>query len=89
MLKSSFLLLLLSRWTQSSHSFTCRKESHRPWLLPTKTHRTVTPSHVHHLYEHHASKTTTPYDIVRVDLEDGRDYPIYIGSNFDPTEGMK
>lgn len=26
------------------------------------------------------------YDVVKVDLDDGRDYPIYIGANFDPEE---
>jgi 3-dehydroquinate synthase len=29
---------------------------------------------------------TTPHDIVRVDLTDGRDYPIYIGSSFTDEE---
>ena len=27
------------------------------------------------------------YDVVKVDLEDGRDYPIYIGAGFDQAEG--
>jgi len=27
------------------------------------------------------------YDIVKVDLDDGRDYPIYIGTGFDEKEG--
>ena len=27
------------------------------------------------------------YDVVKVDLADGRDYPIYIGANFDEEEG--
>jgi hypothetical protein len=27
------------------------------------------------------------YDIVNVDLDDGRDYPIYIGTGFDDEEG--
>ncbi|KAL7487368.1 hypothetical protein ACHAW6_012963, partial [Cyclotella cf. meneghiniana] len=30
--------------------------------------------------------TATPHDIVRVDLADGRDYPIYIGSDFSDDE---
>eukprot|EP00984_Skeletonema_dohrnii_P023905 scaffold13011_cov71-Skeletonema_dohrnii-CCMP3373.AAC.2 len=30
--------------------------------------------------------TTTPYDTVKVDLSSGRDYPIYIGSDFTDTE---
>ncbi|KAL7521338.1 hypothetical protein ACHAWX_006005 [Stephanocyclus meneghinianus] len=30
--------------------------------------------------------TATPYDIVRVDLADGRDYPIYVGSDFSDDE---
>ena len=29
---------------------------------------------------------TTPHEIVRVDLADGRDYPIYIGSSFSDDE---
>ena len=28
------------------------------------------------------------HDVVRVDLEDGRDYPIYIGTGFDDDAGM-
>ena len=31
--------------------------------------------------------TDVDYDIVKVDLADGRDYPIYIGANFDEKEG--
>ena len=27
------------------------------------------------------------HDVVRVDLDDGRDYPMYIGANFDDKEG--
>lgn len=30
--------------------------------------------------------TATPYDTVKVDLSDGRDYPIYIGSDFTDSE---
>ena len=30
---------------------------------------------------------TDAYDIVKVDLDDGRDYPIYIGAEFDEAEG--
>ena len=35
------------------------------------------------------SSTTaaTDYDIVKVDLADGRDYPIYIGAGFSDDEG--
>eukprot|EP00584_Thalassiosira_punctigera_P020759 CAMPEP_0172569364 /NCGR_PEP_ID=MMETSP1067-20121228/123182_1 /TAXON_ID=265564 ORGANISM="Thalassiosira punctigera, Strain Tpunct2005C2" /NCGR_SAMPLE_ID=MMETSP1067 /ASSEMBLY_ACC=CAM_ASM_000444 /LENGTH=429 /DNA_ID=CAMNT_0013361165 /DNA_START=98 /DNA_END=1387 /DNA_ORIENTATION=- len=33
-----------------------------------------------------ASSTSTQYDIVKVDLADGRDYPIYIGSGFSDDE---
>ena len=29
-----------------------------------------------------------PYDVVKVDLEDGRDYPIYIGTDYSDEEGM-
>ena len=32
-------------------------------------------------------ETETDYDVVTVDLADGRDYPIYIGSNFSEEEG--
>ena len=28
------------------------------------------------------------YDVVRVDLSDDRDYPIYIGADFDDKEGL-
>ena len=31
--------------------------------------------------------TETDHDVVKVDLEDGRDYPIYIGAGFDEKEG--
>lgn len=31
--------------------------------------------------------TETDHDVVTVDLEDGRDYPIYIGAGFDEKEG--
>lgn len=30
---------------------------------------------------------TDAYDVVKVDLDDGRDYPIYIGAEFDEAEG--
>lgn len=33
-----------------------------------------------------SSSTATEYDIVKVDLSDGRDYPIYIGSGFTDEE---
>ena len=29
------------------------------------------------------------YDIVKVDLSDGRDYPIYIGTGYQDQEGEK
>lgn len=35
------------------------------------------------------SLTDTQYDIVKVDLSDGRDYPIYIGDGFDDIEAGK
>ena len=31
--------------------------------------------------------TETDYDVVKVDLSDGRDYPIYIGAKFGEEEG--
>ena len=34
-----------------------------------------------------SSSTVTDYDIVKVDLSDGRDYPIYIGAGFSDEEG--
>ena len=34
-----------------------------------------------------ASAATTEYDVVKVDLADGRDYPIYIGAGFSDEEG--
>jgi hypothetical protein len=36
-----------------------------------------------------APASTTEYDIVKVDLADGRDYPIYIGAGFEDDEGTK
>ncbi len=33
--------------------------------------------------------TDTEYDVVKVDLSDGRDYPIYIGAEFDDEEAGK
>lgn len=35
------------------------------------------------------SITDTQFDIVKVDLSDGRDYPIYIGDGFDDVEAGK
>lgn len=35
-----------------------------------------------------SSSTATDYDIVKVDLSDGRDYPIYIGAGFSDEEGL-
>lgn len=32
---------------------------------------------------------TTEYDVVKVDLADGRDYPIYIGAGFSEEEGTE
>ena len=34
-----------------------------------------------------ATSASTEYDIVKVDLENNRDYPIYIGDTFDDTQG--
>jgi hypothetical protein len=34
------------------------------------------------------SATATDYDIVNVELADGRDYPIYIGAGFSDEEGQ-
>lgn len=31
--------------------------------------------------------STDKYDIVKVDLDDGRDYPIYIGTGYEDEEG--
>ena len=31
---------------------------------------------------------TDAFDVVKVDLDDGRDYPIYIGAEFDKAEGV-
>jgi hypothetical protein len=31
--------------------------------------------------------STDKYDIVKVDLDDARDYPIYIGTGYDDQEG--
>jgi hypothetical protein len=36
-----------------------------------------------------SSATKTDYDVVKVDLSDGRDYPIYIGAGFTDEEGNK
>lgn len=36
-----------------------------------------------------SSATTTDYDVVKVDLSDGRDYPIYIGAGFTDEQGTK
>jgi len=36
----------------------------------------------------HESSTATNYDIVKVDLTGGRDYPIYIGAGFSDEEGI-
>lgn len=36
-----------------------------------------------------SSATKTDYDVVKVDLSDGRDYPIYIGAGFTEEEGKK
>lgn len=33
------------------------------------------------------ASTETDYDVVTVDLTDGRDYPIYIGAGFSDEEG--
>ena len=34
----------------------------------------------------HVTASSTEYDVVKVDLTDGRDYPIYIGSDFTDDE---
>jgi hypothetical protein len=33
------------------------------------------------------AETATHHDVVKVDLSDGRDYPIYIGAEFDDKKG--
>lgn len=35
------------------------------------------------------TQTDSAYDVVKVDLSDGRDYPIYIGDGFDDEEAGK
>ena len=34
-----------------------------------------------------ADSSSDSYDVVKVDLDDERDYPIYIGAEFDEAEG--
>ena len=34
-----------------------------------------------------SKSTAIDYDVVKVDLEDNRDYPIYIGDSFDDKQG--
>lgn len=51
---------------------------HVPSRQLRSTFATVSPLQV--------SKVSTEYDIVKVDLADGRDYPIYIGSDFTDEE---
>lgn len=36
---------------------------------------------------HQSAPTRTEYDVVKVDLADGRDYPIYIGAGYSKEEG--
>jgi 3-dehydroquinate synthase len=52
-----------------------------PLFFPSKSHlkiATIRPLHV--------AASSTDYDIVKVELTDGRDYPIYIGSTFSDDE---
>lgn len=41
----------------------------------------------HLLFPLSSTSAATDYDTVKVDLSDGRDYPIYIGAGFSDEEG--
>ena len=81
MVKPLLVIFLLFSWVQSSFAFVQINTSFQKSLLDasSRLHRVAT----------YIKAADTQYDIVRVDLENGRDYPIYIGSNFDPKQGMK
>lgn len=76
-LATTALLLLLSINPAASFStspLSCNKSS------------SIHPSSSTSLSVASTTPTTTEYDIVKVDLTNGRDYPIYIGSDFTDTE---
>ncbi|KAI2505516.1 3-dehydroquinate synthase [Fragilaria crotonensis] len=43
----------------------------------------------HQLFPLSSTSAATDYDTVKVDLSDGRDYPIYIGAGFSDEEASK
>jgi hypothetical protein len=47
------------------------------------------PSHYFGATRMASSATKTDYDVVKVDLSDGRDYPIYIGAGFTHEQGTQ
>lgn len=62
---------------ENSRSNTC----HSLFAAPT-TSSSVTTAELGSTTEHHEN-----YDVVKVDLDDGRDYPIYIGTGYSDDEG--
>lgn len=74
---TSTLLLLLSQFT-TSFSTTSP-------LINLSSSSQISPSALQ-VAASTPTTTSTDYDIVKVDLTDGRDYPIYIGSDFTDDE---
>lgn len=56
-------------------------------LLSSESHAFVLASSRHRIVKRSSTSSATDYDTVKVDLSDGRDYPIYIGAGFSDQEG--
>lgn len=56
-------------------------------FVPSSSTPPTVPSHIGANTALGMAADTSAYDIVKVDLDDGRDYPIYIGAEFDEAEG--
>uniref|UniRef100_A0A7R9YWX5 3-dehydroquinate synthase, chloroplastic n=1 Tax=Pseudictyota dubia TaxID=2749911 RepID=A0A7R9YWX5_9STRA len=74
-------IVILASTVGSSFSFVpaSKRSSTSGWISP-KSRQNV---------DGLMASNSDDFDVVSVDLEEGRDYPIYIGAEFDPTEAGK
>ena len=74
MYKYNLPFLLLTTQFLTANSFTTSVRNPRWCIANTMMSSTATSA-------------STDYDIVKVDLDNDRDYPIYIGDSFDDKQG--
>jgi len=76
-MQNLYLALLLTSQFSFTHSFTTLANRYSKWgTTNSKLMASIAET----------TNTATDYDVVKVDLENNRDYPIYIGDSFDDKQ---